>query len=44
MLEQEIEGNQELLNKENSSNFFYRTFSDYSKKPGVDLYPWIALV
>jgi hypothetical protein len=40
----EIEENHSLIDKDKRSNFFQRTFSQYNKKQGIDLYPYIALV
>ncbi|KAL4512199.1 hypothetical protein ABPG72_005201 [Tetrahymena utriculariae] len=43
-LEEEIGEKPALIDPEIKSNFFFRLFSKYTKKSGVDLYPWIALI
>ncbi|EAR86334.2 transmembrane protein, putative (macronuclear) [Tetrahymena thermophila SB210] len=43
-LEEEISEKPDLIDPEVKTNFFFRLFSKYTKKSGVDLYPSIALI
>ncbi|KAL4474993.1 hypothetical protein ABPG74_001689 [Tetrahymena malaccensis] len=43
-LEEEISEKPDLIDPEVKTNFFFRQFSKYTKKSGIDLYPSIALI